>query len=69
MIILGAILLLIGLFAEISILTTIGIILVVVASSGWGRGWQGLANGELLVVRRGSLEVTVEPLGADLVRA
>ena len=30
---------------------------VVVSSSGWGRGWQELANGELLVVRRGSLEV------------
>ena len=42
---------------------------VVVASSGWGRGWQALANGELLVVRRGSLEVTVEPLGAELARA
>jgi predicted glutamine amidotransferase len=42
---------------------------VVVASSGWGRGWQGLANGELLVARRGSLEVTVESLGAELVRA
>ena len=42
---------------------------VVVASSGWGRGWQELANGELMVVRRGTLEVTVEPVGADLVRA
>lgn len=41
---------------------------VVVSSSGWGRGWQELANGELLVVRRGSLEVTVESLGASLVR-
>lgn len=42
---------------------------VVVASSGWGRGWQQLANGELMVVRRGTLEVSVESLGADLVRA
>jgi predicted glutamine amidotransferase len=42
---------------------------VVVASSGWGRGWQSLANGELLVVRRGSLEVTVESLGAALTHA
>ena len=28
---------------------------VVVSSSGWGRGWQDLANGDLLVVRRGTL--------------
>jgi predicted glutamine amidotransferase len=42
---------------------------VVVASSGWGRGWRSLANGELLVVRRGSLEVTVESLGAALTHA
>ena len=42
---------------------------VVVSSSGWGSGWQELANGELLVVRRGSLEVAVESLGAELARA
>ena len=42
---------------------------VVVSSSGWGRGWQELANGELLVVRRGTLEVTVESLRAELIRA
>jgi hypothetical protein len=42
---------------------------VVVSSSGWGRGWQGLANGELLVVRRGTLEVSVESLGAELAPA
>jgi predicted glutamine amidotransferase len=42
---------------------------VVVSSSGWGQGWQELGNGELLVVRRGSLEVTVESLGAELARA
>ncbi|HVD29709.1 MAG TPA: class II glutamine amidotransferase [Mycobacteriales bacterium] len=32
---------------------------VVVSSSGWGRGWQELANGDLLVVRRVTLETTV----------
>jgi len=35
---------------------------VVVASSGWGRDWQALGNGELLSVRRGSLDVDVRPL-------
>ena len=35
---------------------------VVVASSGWGRDWAELANGEMLVVRRGSLEVSVAPI-------
>ena len=29
---------------------------VVISSSGWGRGWQDLADGDLLVVRRRSLE-------------
>ena len=42
---------------------------VVVTSSGWGRGWRELANGELLVVRRGTLEVTVESLHGELIRA
>jgi hypothetical protein len=40
---------------------------VVVASSGWGRDWQELVNGDLLVVRRRTLETTVvtsEGLGA-----
>jgi predicted glutamine amidotransferase len=32
---------------------------VVVSSSGWGRNWQELANGDLLTVRRGSLETEV----------
>jgi predicted glutamine amidotransferase len=32
---------------------------VIVASSGWGRGWRTLGNGELLVVKRRTLEVTV----------
>ena len=35
---------------------------VVVASSGWGRHWQELADGELLAVRRGSLDVSVTPI-------
>jgi len=38
---------------------------VVVSSSGWGRDWQELANGELLVVRRRTLATTVTT-GADL---
>jgi predicted glutamine amidotransferase len=33
----------------------------VVSSSGWGSGWEELANGDLLVVRRGTLETTVLP--------
>ena len=33
---------------------------VVVASSGWGRDWQELANGDLLTVRRGTLETRIE---------
>ena len=32
---------------------------VVVSSSGWGRGWQELANGDLLTVRRSTLATTV----------
>jgi predicted glutamine amidotransferase len=32
---------------------------VVVSSSGWGRDWQELANGDLLVVQRRTLEATV----------
>ncbi|WP_448628473.1 class II glutamine amidotransferase [Geodermatophilus sp. URMC 64] len=35
---------------------------VVVASSGWGRDWQELANGDLLVVRRGTLETEVRSI-------
>jgi hypothetical protein len=41
---------------------------VVVASTGWGRDWQELNNGELLVVRRGGLDVSLSPL-EDLVPA
>jgi hypothetical protein len=33
---------------------------VVVCSSGWGRNWQELANGELLTARRATLQVRVE---------
>jgi predicted glutamine amidotransferase len=33
---------------------------VVVSSSGWGRGWQELENGDLLTVRRGTLATRVE---------
>jgi hypothetical protein len=32
---------------------------VVVSSSGWGSGWTPLENGEILVVRRGTLDVSV----------
>ena len=32
---------------------------VIVSSSGWGAGWSSLRNGEILVVNRKSLEVTV----------
>jgi predicted glutamine amidotransferase len=32
---------------------------VVVSSSGWGRDWQELANGDLLTVERGTLRATV----------
>ena len=35
---------------------------VVVSSSGWGTGWQPLADGELLAVRRATLEVSVLPM-------
>ena len=33
---------------------------VVVSSSGWGRGWRELANGDLLTVRRATLETHIE---------
>jgi predicted glutamine amidotransferase len=35
---------------------------VVVASTGWGRNWQPVANGEMLTVRRETLEVSVVSL-------
>ena len=34
---------------------------VVVSSTGWGRDWHELGNGELLVVARGTLDTTVVP--------
>lgn len=34
---------------------------VVVSSTGWGSGWHDLANGEMLVARRGTLDSTVIP--------
>jgi predicted glutamine amidotransferase len=42
---------------------------VVVASSGWGRDWQELADGDLLVVRRRTLETTVLTSAGLSVRA
>ena len=35
---------------------------VIVASSGWGAGWETLGNGEMLVVQRGTLEVEVRSI-------
>ena len=32
---------------------------MVVSSTGWGRDWHELGNGELLVVARGTLDTTV----------
>jgi hypothetical protein len=40
---------------------------VVVSSSGWGRDWQPLPNGSLLVVHRGTLELETVSLDAALV--
>jgi predicted glutamine amidotransferase len=42
---------------------------VVVASSGWGRNWQELANGSLLTIARRTLETTVGTGGGLRVRA
>jgi len=41
---------------------------VVVASTGWGSDWAELGNGDLLVVRRGSLETSVVSLDGALAR-
>jgi predicted glutamine amidotransferase len=35
---------------------------VVVSSSGWGRGWQEIGNGDMLAVRRETLEVSVRSI-------
>ncbi len=40
---------------------------VVVSSSGWGAGWNTLENGEMLVVQRGTLEVSVRRLSEEQV--
>ena len=41
---------------------------VVVASTGWGSDWAELGNGDLLVVRRGTLETSVVALDGALAR-
>jgi hypothetical protein len=41
---------------------------VVVASSGWGARWRDLADGDLLAVERGSLELTVQGAGVTVGR-
>jgi predicted glutamine amidotransferase len=35
---------------------------VVVSSSGWGAGWETLENGQMLIVQRGTLDVSVRQL-------
>jgi predicted glutamine amidotransferase len=42
---------------------------VVVSSTGWGRDWQVLRNGDLLTVRRETLETSVVPLEEALSRS
>lgn len=37
---------------------------VIVASSGWGTGWETLGNGEMLVVHRGTLEAEIRAIEA-----
>lgn len=37
---------------------------VIVASSGWGTGWQTLGNGEMLVVQRETLDVHIRSIEA-----
>lgn len=39
---------------------------VLISSSGWGREWNDLANGSMLVVDRGTLTTTFRPLDAVL---
>lgn len=39
---------------------------VVVASTGWGSGWTSMANGELLMVRRGTAEVSIRSIAQVL---
>jgi predicted glutamine amidotransferase len=42
---------------------------VVVSSTGWGNDWQVLGNGELLVVQRDTLEISVTSLDEVLIRS
>lgn len=42
---------------------------VVVASSGWGRGWQDLANGQMLVVERATLALSIRSIALETPRA
>lgn len=42
---------------------------VVVASSGWGDGWQTLDNGEMLVVQRATLEVDIRRIDGAVAAA
>lgn len=39
---------------------------VVVASTGWGSGWDTLDNGELLTIARHTLEVSVRPVSGSV---
>ncbi|HEY1322301.1 MAG TPA: class II glutamine amidotransferase [Streptosporangiaceae bacterium] len=39
---------------------------VVVASTGWGSGWESLGNGELLAIRRHTLEVSVRSISGSV---
>jgi predicted glutamine amidotransferase len=38
---------------------------VIVASTGWGSGWTTVGNGELITVRRSTLEVSVRSIAKD----
>jgi predicted glutamine amidotransferase len=42
---------------------------VVVSSTGWGRDWEVLGNGELLVVQRKTLETSIRTLDEVLIRS
>jgi predicted glutamine amidotransferase len=39
---------------------------VVIASTGWGSGWDTLGNGELLTVQRHTLAVSVQPVSGSV---
>ena len=38
---------------------------VVVASSGWGRGWRDLANGQMLVVERATVASSIRSIALE----